>query len=344
MTILSQLPPPPSGKTGWPWTEESPPLPPTDPAGETWPKVSIVTPSYNQGQFIEETIRSVLLQNYPNLEYLIIDGGSTDNSVEIIRKYEPWLTYWVSERDSGQSEALNKGFARTTGSIMTWLNSDDVYEPGAIHTGVNSFLANPSAGVIYGDCGKMDEFGNFQGLYPTTVFNLNRHLVYDLIPQPASFFHRQLWEKFGPLNETYHYILDYDLFTMSALEFQFLYYPQKLARMRLHSSAKTVSQAIKFTEEHIKLYDKFFSQAKIPVAVKAVESEARGVNFFTMGYLYFQKKDYLQAKKVFQQSLSIYPNHPKKLMIFLFWLDCILKTGLSLKIFQWAMRLKHPQR
>src|SRR5213592_2149932 len=129
---LVDLPAPPWGKSGWPWTVESPQLTDTRPDGYPWPRISIVTPSYNQGQFIEETIRSVLLQGYPNLEYIVIDGGSTDESIAILRKYEKWIAHWVSERDKGQSEAINKGFAQATGEIFAWLNSDDVYERGAI--------------------------------------------------------------------------------------------------------------------------------------------------------------------------------------------------------------------
>ena len=105
------------------------------PNGEAWPRISIVTPSFNQGQFIEETIRSILLQGYPNLEYIIIDGGSTDESVEIIKKYEPWLTYWVSEKDRGQAHAINKGLERCTGEILAYINSDDYYYPGCFCTG-----------------------------------------------------------------------------------------------------------------------------------------------------------------------------------------------------------------
>src|SRR5215831_6523303 len=117
---LCELPPAPAGKSGWPWTEETSALADQNEDGINWPRISIVTPSYNQGQFLEETIRSVLLQNYSNLEYIVIDGGSSDNSAEIIRKYEPWLTHWVSEKDDGQSHAINKGFQRVTGDLVAW--------------------------------------------------------------------------------------------------------------------------------------------------------------------------------------------------------------------------------
>ena len=130
---FSQLPSASQGRIGWPWTEAVPPLAATAPDGRAWPKISVVTPSYNQGKFIEETIRSILLQSYPNLEYIIIDGGSTDDSVQIIRKYEQWLTYWVSEPDRGQAHAINKGFARCTGELMGWINSDDSLFPNALH-------------------------------------------------------------------------------------------------------------------------------------------------------------------------------------------------------------------
>src|SRR5437588_12503482 len=117
---MSNVLPPPSDKAGWPWTSQHLALPRVQPNGHPWPRISIITPSYNQGRFIEETIRSVLLQGYPNLEYLIIDGGSSDESVEIITKYSPWLAYWISEKDHGQSDAINRGFSRATGEVVAW--------------------------------------------------------------------------------------------------------------------------------------------------------------------------------------------------------------------------------
>src|SRR5215472_13768108 len=146
---LTQLPPGDSAQTGWPWTAETPPAPDTMPDGSAWPRITVVTPSRNQAPFIEQTIRSVLLQEYPNLEYILIDGVSTDGSVEIIRKYEPWLAYWVSEKDRGQSHAINKGWARSTGEILAWLNSDDYYAPGALASAALTFRqARPSVGLV----------------------------------------------------------------------------------------------------------------------------------------------------------------------------------------------------
>jgi glycosyltransferase involved in cell wall biosynthesis len=140
MAILNQLPPPPEGKIGFPWTDEGTPQYmacndiPKIGKDENLPKISIITPSFNQGQFIEETIRSVLLQGYPNLEYIIIDGGSTDNTLEIIEKYCDFIHYWISEKDKGQSDAINKGLKQATGTVFNWLNSDDFYVPNALFT------------------------------------------------------------------------------------------------------------------------------------------------------------------------------------------------------------------
>ena len=156
---IGELPLSPPGRKGWPWTEPSAPLPATLPDGRPWPKISIVTPSFKQGRFIEETIRSVLLQGYPNLEYIIIDGGSKDEPVEIIRKYERWLTYWVSEPDRGQSEAINKGMARATGEILAYINSDDYYAAGAFKAAVENLDASQAAWF----CADVSVFEEYSG-------------------------------------------------------------------------------------------------------------------------------------------------------------------------------------
>jgi len=143
----------------WPMTlpgEISVPGPPPD---QSWPKISIVTPSFNQGTYLEKTIRSVLLQGYPNLEYIIIDGGSTDQSVEIIKKYESWVDFWVSEEDRGQSHAINKGLEKATGELLGWLNSDDYFLPDALFKLARSYLEDSSVGAIYGQGHMVDEKG-----------------------------------------------------------------------------------------------------------------------------------------------------------------------------------------
>jgi glycosyltransferase involved in cell wall biosynthesis len=157
---IHALPPPPASKRGWPWTEETPEV-----AHPHAPRVSIVTPSYNQAEFLEETIRSVLLQGYRDLDYLIVDGGSTDGSVEIIRKYEPWLSYWVSEADRGQCHAINKGLEHASGTYFNYLNSDDTLAPGALHAVARAFERHPSALMVHGKCVLADEDGRALSVY-----------------------------------------------------------------------------------------------------------------------------------------------------------------------------------
>ncbi len=207
------------------------------------PKISIVTPSFNQGNFLEKTIVSVLDQGYPNLEYIIIDGGSTDNSAEIIRRYEQHLAYWESEPDRGQSHAINKGFARATGDILAWLNSDDWYAPSALQSVVETFAANPDAGAVVGAGYLVDE-EDYPVLradpFEVTVETLY-HWVDRFFWQPSCFFTRQTWERCGPLREDLHFAMDLDLWFKIARHYAFATTANVLSTSLRHADAKTTA-------------------------------------------------------------------------------------------------------
>ena len=205
------------------------------------PLVSIVTPSFNQAQFLEQTILSVLEQDYPHIEYLIVDGGSTDGSRELIQRYAPHLTWWVSEPDQGQTDAINKGFSHARGEILAWLNSDDTYQPGAISQAVEYLQSHPEVGMVYGDANLIDASGNIIGKFParqTDYRRLRRGYVH--IPQQASFFQASLWKQVGPLDPSFYFAMDYDLWVRLARISEIHYCPNLWADFRLHGSGKSV--------------------------------------------------------------------------------------------------------
>jgi glycosyltransferase involved in cell wall biosynthesis len=190
---LSDLPTPASGRYGWPWTEESSPLPELQKNSQPWPRISIITPSFNQRPFIEETIRSVLLQGYPNLEYIIMDGGSTDGSVDIILKYQPWLTYWVSEKDNGQADAINKGLDHATGEIANWLNSDDLLYLGALKKVATGYAEDRTALLYNGSALRVDSQGTYGSPYSASPLSAEAAFEGKIpLPQPAIFFSEKL--------------------------------------------------------------------------------------------------------------------------------------------------------
>ena len=220
--IISEFPPSPNGVTGWPWLLETPEIPDTIEDGKTWPLISIVVPSYNQGQFLDYTIRSILLQGYPNLELIIMDGGSSDGSLKIIQKYAPWITHWESGPDGGQYAAINKGFSICHGEIMAWLNSDDLYFPWTLKTVGEIFTSYScidwliSSTPAYTNLtGKTISFTNGPN-YSLRWFlgNRNTNRWKGFIPQESTFWRRSLWEKVGSkLDTEMNYAGDFELWS-----------------------------------------------------------------------------------------------------------------------------------
>lgn len=216
LPTLRDLPPPPPEKTGWPWTQEPPRLQ-NDGSAKRWPTISVVVPTYNHGHYIEETLRSILLQGYPSLELIVIDGGSTDDSIDIIRKYAPYLAYWVSEPDRGQTHAINKGMAHATGQIRAYLNSDDLYLPGTLQAVAEYSLAHPEADLIHGGCAVVSEAGERIGRRQGDISSVSQ--ILDLwgvwwqrknFVQPEVFWTERIAQKIGAFREDLHYVMDYE--------------------------------------------------------------------------------------------------------------------------------------
>lgn len=224
------------------------------------PLVSIVTPSYNQGEYIEETIRSVLSQDYPRIEHIVVDGGSTDNTLEILRKYEGRLQ-WTSGKDNGQTDALNKGFKKAKGTVLAWLNSDDIYYPGAISRAMAAFRANPGAGIVYGMGNYIDTKGRKIGEYPTMPFDYDELAESNFICQPSAFFTAAALRAAGELDEGLDYVMDYDLWIRMARNSRAVYIPELLAALRIHPASKTTAQAVATYEEILKTAKRYFGRA-----------------------------------------------------------------------------------
>ena len=229
------------------------------------PSFTIVTPSLNQGQFLERTIRSVLDQGYPILEYFIMDAGSTDGSVEIIKRYEDKIDYWVSQADGGQSTAINAGWSRGSGEIVAWLNSDDYYLPGSLRLVAEFMSANPEALVVYGRTEVVDAEGTrlFEVGWPynhrTMIMSQN------LIPQPSAFIRREALQRVGMLDETLHYVMDFDLFLRIDRIRSPDYVPQRLAVMTTHPDAKTTRGRNKMAQERWKVRLRYASASETPI-------------------------------------------------------------------------------
>ncbi len=245
------------------------------------PLVSIVTPSFNQGDFIAETIASVLAQDYSHLEYLVVDGGSTDGTLEVLRSFGDRLR-WLSEPDEGQAAAINKGWRQVQGDIIAWLNADDLYLPSAISRVVKVFQDRPDLDMVYGDCILVDSRGQFIYTYPARSYDylaLLRTSI-NFATQPAVFLRRRVLDSVGFLDESLHYVMDFDYWIRLGLRHTAAYVPIALAAARLHRRAKSVEREAEFGAELIRVYQRFFARPDLPPAIRAIESEAMGSAYY----------------------------------------------------------------
>lgn len=325
-----ELPPPPPGTTGWPWTEGSPQLPDTMPDGSPWPRVSIVTPSYNQGEFIEETIRSVLLQGYPNLEYMLIDGGSTDGSVEIIRKYEPWLAYWVSEPDRGQSHAINKGLQRSAGEILAWLNSDDTYVPGAVARAAGYLQDHPDVGLVYGDCHMVNQLEGTRKTWLAKEFDLAALVLGRRgIPQPTVFWRREVSDTVGWLDEDLHYTMDLEYWIRVGRRFKIAPNRGVVATFIMHDRSKTIAHSLEFARDRLVVLDKLFADGSLPQEMVDCRRRAYSNVYYTLGENYLARGDRANARRYLWKGVKAFPFRPFTFIQLLCLPDAVIGSHLG---------------
>jgi len=284
------------------------------------PLVSIVIPSLNQGEYIEKTIKSVLDQDYHRMESLVVDGGSTDNTLAILKKYEEKIK-WISEKDKGQADAINKGIAMTEGEIVAWLNSDDVYLPGAISRVVNYFRHWDDVKMVYGKSSFIDAAGAIVGRYPTEPFDFKRLASFNFISQPSVFFKREAFYAVGGLNPNLHYALDYDLWIRIGSNFRVGYFPESLSGYRLHDTSKTVAyqHALKNHKETLAVTRQYYHWApanrvysyyyhaveeKLPHCLKKVRPLTIAVSLLIAALKYFQLNKGLRLEDIKSFSLK----------------------------------------
>jgi glycosyltransferase involved in cell wall biosynthesis len=274
-----------------------------------YPLVSVITPSYNQVDFLEDTIKSVLAQDYPSIEYLIVDGGSTDGSVDTIRKYSSHLAWWVSEPDEGQASAINKGMSKAKGEIVAWLNSDDIYLPGAVGQAVEAFHSNQGVGMVYGNALTIDSGGRpiKELIFPD--WEMKDLIGFRIICQPAVFMKRNLYEQVAGLDLNYHYMLDHHLWIRIANQKPIKHIPDLWAAARHHKSAKNVSHAAEYPRETFELLEWMQSQPDLaPIVEKNQQHVLAGAYRLNARYL-MDGRQYADSLKSYANAFLYQPKY-----------------------------------
>ncbi len=297
------------------------------------PLVSIITPSYNQADFLEYTIQSVLKQDYLNLEYGIVDGGSADGSLDILKKYDPHLSWWISEPDQGQAQAINKGIARTSGNIIAWINSDDIYLPNAIKQAVKA-IEEHEVDLVFGDAVTIDEAGYPLNELMFSDWDLSDLLRFRVICQPAVFMKREVWEEVQGLNSDLHYMLDHQLWIKIASRFRVKHIPSFWAASRSHGQAKNVAFAAGFSDEILQLLTWIETDPKLAALFEEDQNRIKG-GAYRLSARYLLDGDFpAKAFKQYCQAIRFWPsyalNHWRRMIFALI----SIATGIRISSFQ----------
>lgn len=294
------------------------------------PLISIITPSFNQGRFITETIQSVLSQHYQHVEYIVVDGGSRDGTVDVLRRYGDRLR-WLSEPDRGQSHALNKGWRMARGEILGWLNSDDTYRSGAVQAIVEAFLLHPEVGGIYGDCDYMSATGAFLEKYETGPFDYETFLRTSRspIPQPSMFIRRSVYEQIGPVDESLRLVMDWEYWLRVGMHYPILYLPQTLATYRVHGSSKSATESLRYGEETVRVYRELFANPRLPERLCRYEKEAMNNVLLQAAKYAFDGACLKEARRYLIEGWKMRPFNIRRFMPKIFVVSFLGKRGWS---------------
>jgi glycosyltransferase involved in cell wall biosynthesis len=283
------------------------------------PLITVVTPSYNQGMFIGDTIESVLGQDYPAVEYLVVDGASTDSTLDVLRRFEGRVQ-WVSERDRGQTDAINKGWRGARGEVIAWLNADDVYLPGALAQVAGFFREHAHIDAVYGDCDYVNPAGRVLEPYPTRPYDYVALVrsARNFIPQPATFLRRRVLDTVGYPDENLHYVMDFDYWLRVGLKHAVAYLPTRLAATRLHAGAKSVTSGAGFGRELAGVYRRLFARPDLPESVRGIEAEAMGNVYYLAATRCFWEGAPREARRYAAEAWP-YASGPRRRSLAVLW-------------------------
>jgi len=273
------------------------------------PLVSVITPAYNQGIFLRDTIESVLSQDYPHIELLVLNDGSTDHTEEILKEYTGRIK-WETQQNMGQTPTINKGWRQTTGEIITWLNSDDTFLPGGVRKGVEYLLDHPETGIVFGDTLLTQSDGTpIQVSPPQPPFDYNRFLINcnNTVSQPSTFIRRSVIDKVGELDPKFYYFMDWDLWLRAGLYFAINHIEDVWSTYRLHAESKTVAKSLKAAPELEYMYKKFFSRKDLPDHIKQLEKKAMMNMYFMSAGYYIKGGDTKAGAKMAKAAAKVYP-------------------------------------